>query len=439
MSGPAGEAEAILSRVERTSGRPLRAMIEISDRCNEVCVHCYQVQGQKGEMTTAQVKAVMDELAELGVLVLTISGGEATLRKDFLELLGHARSRGFAIRLFTNGLTMTRELAQTLADLALHVVEISLYSHRAEVHDFVTGVAGSYERTTAGVRYLVAAGVDVHIKTPMMSINEDDLDAYVALANSLGVTYSFDPHLMMPDERGDRSPERWSRSPEAHKRVLTDARLNDNRVHAPRPQKPLSATLCGAGEGIHIEPNGELRPCTMLTLPLGNATEQGVRDSREHGQVWRDLTALRWSNVHGCRECDLRAYCTRCHASALAEAGDALGPYASACANARSSYQLATGSAARVTTPAHASEPARDPALGPYRLIDEHSFVAIDDVVTETDDVLAVRLGWVRRDVVSSTAPTVRARPGELLQIRRPGRRRAQLERVPFSREPEGL
>jgi hypothetical protein len=54
VSGPAGEAEAILSRVERSSGRPLRAMIEISDRCNEVCVHCYQVQGQKGEMTTEQ-------------------------------------------------------------------------------------------------------------------------------------------------------------------------------------------------------------------------------------------------------------------------------------------------------------------------------------------------------------------------------------------------
>ena len=56
MSGPAGEAEAILTRIEQSSGRPLRAMIEISDRCNEVCVHCYQEQGQKGETGGAHVR-----------------------------------------------------------------------------------------------------------------------------------------------------------------------------------------------------------------------------------------------------------------------------------------------------------------------------------------------------------------------------------------------
>jgi radical SAM protein with 4Fe4S-binding SPASM domain len=432
MSGPAGEAEAILGRVEQSSGRPLRAMIEISDRCNEVCVHCYQVQGQKGEMTTAQIKAVMDELAELGVLILTISGGEATLRKDFLELLAHARSRGFAIRLFTNGLTMTRELARALADLAVHVVEVSVYSHRADVHDFVTGVAGSHERSLAGVRHLVAAGVDVHIKTPMMSVNEDDLDAYVALAGSLGVTYAFDPHHMMPNELGDRAPEMWSRSAEANKRAVTDPRLNEGRrPFAPREQRPLTATLCGAGEGIHVEPNGELRPCTMLPLALGDA-KAGVRAAREQGDTWRALLALRWSDVHGCRDCDLRAYCHRCHASSLAEAGDALAPYASACAGARTKYELSVAAVPRVNAP-----PGRDAALGPYRKTGEHEFVAIDDEVTPADDALAARLGWVRREKTYPAPQAVRARGGELLQIRRPGHRRAQLERVPLSREPE--
>ena len=105
------QADAILTRLEEQTGKPLRAMLEVSDRCNEVCLHCYQVQGQKGEMTTAQVKSVMDELAQMGVLIITISGGEATLRHDFIELLEHARKLGFAVRLFTNGLTMTRALA----------------------------------------------------------------------------------------------------------------------------------------------------------------------------------------------------------------------------------------------------------------------------------------------------------------------------------------
>lgn len=67
MSGaPKQSAEAVLSELA-DAGHVIGAMIEISDRCNEVCVHCYQIQGQKGEMDTAQVKAVMDDLAQAGV------------------------------------------------------------------------------------------------------------------------------------------------------------------------------------------------------------------------------------------------------------------------------------------------------------------------------------------------------------------------------------
>ncbi len=425
MSGPAGGAEAILSAIEQRSGRPLRAMIEVSDRCNEVCVHCYQEQGRKGEMSTEQIKAVIDELAELGVLVLTVSGGEATLRKDFLELLGHARKRGFALRIFTNGLTMTQELAAALKALAVHVVEISLYSHRAEVHDFVTGVKGSFDKTVAGIRHLTALGVDVHIKTPTMSLNEDEIDAYIAMAEQLGVTFALDPGHMMPRENEDRAPEVWSRSAKGFKRIMGDERLA-GAAPAPRPQKPLGATLCGAGENVHIEPNGELRPCTMLDVPLGNAAREGVRAARDGNDALHALLGLRWADVHGCRDCDLRAYCNRCHAAALAEVGDALAPYPSACADARTAYEVAHGEAPHI-----AAATARDSSVGPYRQAAGHRFEIIDDVVTAADDALAARLPWLRRLQGGLPAPAQHAQPGELIQIRRPGRKRPSLERAP--------
>ena len=128
-------AASVLHRIHGETGTPLGAMIEIADRCNEKCAHCYQIQGQKGELTTEQWKKILDELAEMGVLLLTISGGEATLRRDFLDLVAHARARRFAVKLFTNGLTMTREMAEQLAELADQEVQISVYSVRAEVHD----------------------------------------------------------------------------------------------------------------------------------------------------------------------------------------------------------------------------------------------------------------------------------------------------------------
>jgi radical SAM protein with 4Fe4S-binding SPASM domain len=417
-------AEAMLSRVEQATGRPLRAMIEISDRCNEACVHCYQVQGRKGEMTTAEVERVLDELAAMGVLVLTISGGEATLRRDFLHIVAHARRRGFAVRVFTNGLTMTRKLAQSLAELAVHVVEVSLYSHRAAAHDFVTGVRGSFERTRAGIAHLVAAGVSVHVKTNLMTVNEGEVEDYVAFVESLGATLAIDAAELLPAEGGSLGPRVWSRSDASYRRMLADPRFG-HPWGAPRAAPPLDAPPCGAGESVHVEPNGELRPCTMLELPLGHALADGIAHARAADARFAGLRALRWADVHGCRDCDLRAHCHRCHAAALAEVGDALAPYPSACAEAVLVYERRLGEAPRIL-PRAGSET----RLGPFRACDDGTYEPFADEVTADDDALAARLGWVRRAGASAARAPSRARPGDLVELRRPGRTRTKLERV---------
>ena len=101
------QGHALLQRLANAAGVPSGVHLQIADRCNHSCQHCYQVQGRKGELSTDELKAILDDLAEAGIMLLNISGGEATLRPDLLELLRHARQRGFALRLFTNGYTMT--------------------------------------------------------------------------------------------------------------------------------------------------------------------------------------------------------------------------------------------------------------------------------------------------------------------------------------------
>lgn len=419
--------DSLLSLLEAQSGQPLRAMIEISDRCNEVCVHCYQEQGTKGEMTTDQIKSVMDELAQIGVLVLTISGGEATLRPDFLELLRHARKRSFAIRLFTNGLTMTRALAAELHALAVHVVEISLYSHRPDVHDFITGVPRSFERTTAGIRYLAELGVDVHVKSPVLGVNETETNALRAFALSLGASsFAEDPGMLMPREGGDRGPERLARSQRAFEASLASApELLTAQPEGAKPKAAPQGPICGAGHVVHIEPNGELRPCTMLELKLGDARE-GVAAARAHNAELLKLRSIGWKDLHGCRSCDLAGACGRCYASALAEVGDALAPYPSACANARSIYRVRTGVEPEIIPGAHGRT-----ELGPYQHVEGSRFRAVDDEITAEDEALAARLGWTRRKGGALPAPGARARPGELVQLRRPGSKRARPLQMP--------
>jgi radical SAM protein with 4Fe4S-binding SPASM domain len=334
--------------------------------------------------------------------------------------------------LFTNGLTMTRELAQALGGLAVQAVEISIYSTRAEMHDFVTGVKGSFARSTAGVRHLVEAGVAVTIKTPVMSLNEDETIAYAALADRLGAAYCFSPDELMPREGGDRAPEAFTLSDAA--RIQISQQLAEVKPECSVPDgesvdphaRPLDGIPCGAGRVLHVEPNGELRPCTMLELDLGHALHDGIAAAHRGNDAAKSLRELTWAELHGCRQCDLRAHCQRCYAAALAQVGDALAPYETACRTARSNYELNTGHA-----PLFSGERDRNVMLGPYRMIAAGVFEPFDHIITPDDDALARRLGWVRRSSGGQAAPGVAARPGELIQIRRPGRTKPKLERIP--------
>lgn len=422
----------VIARLEVESGQPLAAMLELSDRCNEVCVHCYQVQGQKGELSTGEWRRILDQLAQAGVLLLTLSGGEVTLRKDFLEILGYARARGFVVRIFTNGLTMTRELAASLAAHQVMDVEISLYSTRAEVHDFVTGVAGSFDKTVQGIRYLREHEVAVTIKTVMMSVNQAELPAYPAFAASLGAHFRMDANGVVPREGYDRAPQALNPERSQSDRLVRQLRAMQPRTDAAPQTVGLRATsriVCGAARTLHVEPNGEMRPCSLLEVDLGDIREAGPTQIFA-GDKARGMRALTWGDLHACRVCELASRCTRCHAVALAETGDALAPYPTACAKARAGAQATRaekdGGALRFVATG-----SRSITLGPYRLIAPDEYEAFEAPRTADDEALVQRLGWVRRPEAGNRAPDLAIRPGELVQIRRPGRKSSKLERVP--------
>src|SRR5207302_4498395 len=83
---------------------PLSVHIDLTMRCNEHCVHCYRVIEQRPELTTAELKALLDDVARAGTLYLLFSGGEIFLRPDLFDLIEHARRLHFDVRLKSNAL-----------------------------------------------------------------------------------------------------------------------------------------------------------------------------------------------------------------------------------------------------------------------------------------------------------------------------------------------
>src|SRR3954468_12545965 len=125
-------------------GIPLGVQLDVTYRCNERCIHCYLDHEDHGEMTTAEIKDLLNQLSDAGVFFLTMSGGEIFLRKDLFEIIEYARKLLFSVKLKTNAVMIRKAKAARIAALGVESVQISLYSHKAEIHDAITKLPGSF-------------------------------------------------------------------------------------------------------------------------------------------------------------------------------------------------------------------------------------------------------------------------------------------------------
>lgn len=149
---------------------PFSVHVDLTYRCNERCVHCYLDHEDYGEMTTGEIKYLLDQLADAGVFILTFSGGEIFLRKDLFELLEYARRLTFWVKLKTNAIMIREREAERLRELGIESLQISIYSHREEIHDAITLFPGSLKRSLDAIRFLKSQGLKVTIaKAPPLA------------------------------------------------------------------------------------------------------------------------------------------------------------------------------------------------------------------------------------------------------------------------------
>ena len=154
-------------------GIPLSVQLDLTYRCNERCIHCYLDHEDHGEMTTAEILGLLDQLAAAGVFFLNVSGGEIFMRPDLFAIIEHARKLQFSVKLKTNGVMIREAKARRIAALGVEAVQISLYSHDAATHDEITKLRGSFKRTVEGARLLRDAGVKVIFANVLMQQNAD--------------------------------------------------------------------------------------------------------------------------------------------------------------------------------------------------------------------------------------------------------------------------
>jgi mycofactocin radical SAM maturase len=299
---------------------PICLTWELTYACNLSCVHCLSSSGRRDprELSTAEAKAVIDELERMQVFYVNIGGGEPTVRPDFWELVDYATAHHVGVKFSTNGVKITPEVAARLAASDYVDVQISLDGATAEVNNAVRG-DGSYATAVQAMDNLQRAGSrGFKLSVVMTRHNMFQLDEFKTLADQYGAQLRLT--RLRPSGRG---ADVWDElHPTAEQqRVLyewlrrhgEDVLTGDSFFHLSAYGAALPGlNLCGAGRVVClIDPVGDVYACPFAihdTFLAGT-----VRDDGGFTRVWREsalFTELRRPQTGGaCTQCSAYDAC----------------------------------------------------------------------------------------------------------------------------------
>ncbi len=336
VDGATSATDFIRAFNARTEARrtPLTGMIELTSRCNLRCVHCYigpqeeQHEKRASEMTTAEVKALIDDLADMGTLFLTITGGDPMMRPDFPEVYRHAKLRGLLTTVFCDGILVTERIVSLFRELPPHLVEISIYGAAAETYERVTRVPGSFAKFQAGVQRLLDGGVRTGFKTVLLTWNKHEFAEMEAMARGWGGGFRFDSAVFpcLPNQGMEPLDLRVEPAEAVRIELSSPQRLTaladyfEKRENMP-PRKQLYE--CGAGlTAFYVDPKGAVSPCLMTTrYRYALRGHDGGFAARWRDEVSRLRTLEPENPDYACNSCGVRAACVGCSAFFALETG----------------------------------------------------------------------------------------------------------------------
>ena len=258
---------------------------ELTYRCNERCVHCYnpgaahtkdeKPQRNNKELSTQQVFTSLESFAKGGVFGLTLTGGEIMLRKDFYEIVEYARNLGMAVNIYTNAIKLDESAIKKLAKLWVYTVSVSVYSHVPKVHDDITRVPGSYEKAVKALKLLNDMGIKTSLKSVQMDHTLQAYKGIAKLSEDLGAIPETELGLS-PGVDGAIAPMLMSTHNPAELIVAASTPgfpifVGDASNNFGEFVKDPKATVCAAGySGLSVAADGNIYPCNSLPIKSGN-------------------------------------------------------------------------------------------------------------------------------------------------------------------------
>ncbi|MBS6262583.1 MAG: radical SAM protein [Clostridium sp.] len=315
---------------------PFYVDFAITYNCNAQCQHCsinadFNEKYNRRDMSTEEIYKVIDELKEMGVLFVGLTGGEAITREDIYKIIDYCVACDMFVALATNGIAITDSVVKELKKHKLGNLFVSLDHYEESIHNKIRGNDRAYMAALNCIDICQKNDLPITVGITPMKDNFCDIGENIEFIVGLGVKV-INISNFVPTGRGtislDLQPDEWKnvylQIREKMKKYNGTVRFQIHDVKVPLLMPELEVQTLGEYKGClagythcYILPNGDVNPCVMLPIMLGNLKKESLKNIIERYQRERDILNKEKLKGH-CKDCRFKYLCGGCRANAYA-------------------------------------------------------------------------------------------------------------------------
>lgn len=299
------------------------AMLELTYRCSEKCIHCYNHGATRkdgeisyraihDELNLSDYKRIIDDLYSHGLVKVCLTGGDPFANPSVWEIIEYLYNKDIAFDIYTNGQSITQQVNK-LGDYFPRLVAVSLYSTNANDHDFITRVNGSCEKSMTVLKQLSALSIPINIKCCIMQPNLHSYYTINDFANKIGAVAQYEVNIRDSND-GDICARQLQLTKEQLSIVLLDTNIADNIISDVNQYKTricrTDRSSCKTGfDEFCITPEGNFQVCAAFPMPFGNLKKQSIDNIYDNSKLLIDWQT---STIGQFDKCGKYEYCKCC-------------------------------------------------------------------------------------------------------------------------------
>ncbi|MCL1935466.1 MAG: radical SAM protein [Defluviitaleaceae bacterium] len=286
--------------------------IELLTKCNWRCKHCYIDSHTVSGLPKEKIFEILKELRKSYTFDITFTGGEIFFRQDTMEIIEYARNLGFNVSLLSNVSLLDEDKIKKLKKLNIFKMYCTIFSMNCDIHDNITTIKGSLEKSIENIKLIKKYGIDLEIRTILMKENQNEYKNIYNFCIENDIEYTATTSVFPSIDGCKRPTDLRIDDKQKLKEIIKD--IDYIRKFDKKRDDIIQDSICCniLFNSLYIDSNGDIYPCNLLYIKLGDIYINNILDIWKNSPVLNELQNYKSSDLNSCNKCEAKDFCYRC-------------------------------------------------------------------------------------------------------------------------------